>query len=342
MAFNTLAFLLGYRCGIRCRNCLWGSRLGDRETLDPSEAIAWLEQARALADVRLIGFSDGESFLYQREILVVARYAWGRHGIPCAISTNSSWATNLDRTERRLRPLHEAGLRELLLSVDDFHQEHVPLDRVRFALEAARKLGIQCTLQCIVTEHSRKLATYLEALGVSPECAKADHNGPIRATQIYCTRLGAAMKLPDSEFAPKANALSSYCSMLGPLVLAPNGDVHLCCGPAFSIQALTAGNLRREPLSAILQRAEWDSIYNALALGHGPELLATGLRDCGLEARVRSDYSTSCEACVHLLSQPGVETALRAHLEPRQGELFLKRNILAQETAESLSAMLRV
>ncbi len=342
MALNTLAFLLGYRCGVRCRSCLWGERLGDRETVDPVEACNWLEQARAIADIRLIGFSGGESFLYLRQIKEIAGFAWTRHATPCAISTNSSWALNADQATRLLAPLHALGLRELLLSVDDFHQEQVPLERVGFALAAARQLGIRCTLQCVVTETSRKLAHYLEALGVSPESARPGHEGDLRATEIYCTRLGAAAGLPPSAFAPKPGALSSYCSMLGPLVIAPHGDVHLCCGPAFSIPALTAGNLRREELKTILDRAEWDPVYNALALGHGPVQLVDCLRERGLGHWVRDDYSTSCEACVHLLSTPGVEAALREGLQPRQGELFLKRNILAQESPESLSELLLV
>jgi hypothetical protein len=225
----------------------------------------------------------------------------------------------------------------LLLSVDEFHQEHVPLERIGHALEVGQRLGIECTLQTVVTRSSRRLKSYLEELGVQ------EQSSGLRATEVFCTRMGrAATRIPASEFPPRPDALRAYCSMLGPLIIRPEGTVHLCCGPAFGIPALSAGNLRQEGLRSMMERAEWDPIFNALALSNGPERLVSVLREAGAGHLVRPGYSSSCEACHHLLSTPGVEALLRERLQPLQAELFLKRAILTQETAETLSEMVPV
>jgi hypothetical protein len=334
MPFNTLALMLGYRCNIQCRSCLWGHASGP--TIDVPEACRWVDQARETVDIRLIGFSGGESFLYLRELKAIASHCWTRYKLPCAISTNSYWALSPAQAEEMLRPLQELGLCELLLSVDEFHQEHLPLERVGNAVRAARALGISCTLQSIVTKTSRRLRDYLAELGV-------EEGDGIRVTEVFCTRMGwAATRIPASEFPIREAAMSSYCSMLGPLIFRPEGTVHLCCGPAFAIPALTIGNLRETPLSAMLERAEWDPLYNALALANGPARLADCLRQAGRGDLLREGYSSSCEACHEILSIPGVDIFLREQLEPQQAELFLKRSILNQEPAESLSAMVAV
>jgi hypothetical protein len=102
------------------------------------------------------------------------------------------------------------------------------------------------------------------------------------------------------------------------------------------------GNLREEPLGAILQRAEWDPVFNALALANGPAYLAESLRQAGRGGLLQEGYSSSCEACQTILSIPGVDVFLREQLEPQRAELFLKRTILNQEPAENLSAMVAV
>ena len=336
MAYQTLALMLGYKCNARCRCCLWGDQLGRRETIDVEEAKQWIDEARQIADVQLLGFSGGESFLYRREMLDLATYAWQKHQLQTAASTNCFWASTKQRALSILTPLAETGLRQLLLSADDFHQEHVPVGRVKNALAAARELGIVATVQCIVTNTSRKLADIREDLGIEQDSEL------VHASEIFCTRIGwAASRIPPEEFPAREKALSEYCSMLRPLIITPEGDVYLCCGPAFAIPELRAGNLRQERLKEIVERAEWNPLFAALALGNGPVHLVSHLSGNTWSPLADGTYSSSCEACFKILTTPGAATFLSGQLEPEQAQLFLKRIILEQESAEDLLAMMR-
>ncbi|MCC7157814.1 MAG: SPASM domain-containing protein [Bryobacterales bacterium] len=331
MAFHTLALMLGYRCNARCRCCLWGDELSRPDRLDVEEAKGWIDQAGELGACKRLGFSGGESFLYAREMLALSEYAHAKYQSVAVASTNAYWAKSLDKAREALLPLRQAGMGELLVSADEFHQEYVPLDNVRHALDAARALGIACTVQTIVTAHSRRLADLQQMLGLGPD-------GGIQWAEIHCTRTGwAATRIPASEFVPSDEALQSYCSMLRPIIVRPDGGVFLCCGATFAASALQAGNLRQEPLKEILERAEWDALFNSLALANGPLPVAQALG-----AAAGHLYSTSCEACQHLLSIPGAAGRARKELEPRQAELFLKRNILEQEDQKSLAELFRL
>lgn len=336
MGFTTLGLMLGYGCSARCRSCLWGESINHGPTMSVAQACSWVDQAHALGNLMLVGFSGGEPFLYQREMKAVARYACAQYGLQSVAATNCFWAITPEKTEGVLRSLHDVGMRRLLISVDDFHQEWVPLERVRNCVTAAQLLEMDCTLQCVVTASSKKLNHYLEALGVS-------RGERLFASEIPCTPVGsAATQIASSEFPVCEGIPKDYCTMLQALTVLPEGNVHLCCGPAFTVDALDAGNLNTERLDAVIEKAEWNPIFNALALGNGPCHLAAALSDEGKDDFFLPGYASSCHACNHILGQPDIATVLREKMEHQQAELFLKRTILDQVTSNRNTDVLRI
>ena len=300
------------------------------------EACKWVDQAYALGGLMIVGFSGGEPFLYLEEMKAVSEYAQERYNLPSGASTNSFWADSKNRARSVLSSLYEVGLRELLVSVDDFHQEYVPLDYVKNSVEAAKELGIHTIIQCVKTKSSHDLKYYLEALGVN----KGEN---IQASEIPCTPLGSAStRIPQDEFITYSKIPSDYCSIFRALVVNPDGSVNLCCGPAFNVKPLSAGNLHNENLEQIVERAEWNPLYNALALGNGPNLIAETLQKNGYNSLLLEKYATSCHACHHILSQSNVISILEVLLEPQREELFLKRTILDQVTDNRNSNILKI
>ena len=326
MGFATIGLMLGYRCNATCRSCLWGEQIYRKTRMGVEDACAWVDQAHALGDLRLVGFSGGEPFIYRKDMTEIMRYVHETYELPSVAVTNSFWAATPEKTRAILKPLYDLGLRQLLLSVDDFHQEYVPLERVDNCLKVAKELGIAPTVQCVVTESSKKLDDYLDALDI-----KDDED--VTSSEIPCTPIGfAASELPASEFKIRPGVPSDYCSMLQTLIVLPEGTVHLCCGPTFSDDGLVAGNLHQESLASIVERAEWDPLYNALALGNGPGCyVEKALAETGQDGFLLDGYASSCHACHHILDQPGMAETLSQALEPQRAEMFFKRTILDQE-----------
>ncbi|MCP4201198.1 MAG: radical SAM protein [bacterium] len=334
MGYTTLGLMLGYGCNARCRSCLWGDLLNRKDRMSAEDACAWVDQAYGLGELRLVGFSGGEPFVFLETMKEVMRYAKETYDLPSVAVTNAFWAKTPRAAREQLGALYDLGLRQLLLSVDDFHQEWIPLERVRNALEASRELGIAPTLQCVVTASSKKLSHYLEALGVK-------EGDEVMASEVPCAPIGFAAGLSASEFPQHSEIPCDYCSLLQTLIVRPEGSVHLCCGPAFTIPVLDVGNIREEPLEEIIERAEWNPLYNALALDNGP---GGRVKDVLAEAGElpTTGFASSCHACHHLLTRSGVAEQLEEALALQQAELFLKRTIVDQETTRRGSDILNL
>ncbi|MFA6450284.1 MAG: radical SAM protein [bacterium] len=127
--------------------------------------------------------------------------------------------------------------------------------------------------------------------------------------------------LPDSAFSfrrvstdPEAAARYDRDAPIGPFGclgpggvgyfwLDPNGDTRACCGNSniFS-SALVVGNVTREPLGAIYERALTSQLLNILARG-GPVSLAI---EAGAGDLLEGKYTHRCELCAALLADPRV------------------------------------
>lgn len=211
-------------------------------------------------------------------------------------------------------------MRRIQLSVDDFHQEHVPVERVRNALTIAQELGIKSTIVCIVSAKSRTLKDYLRDLGASP--------GPlIEVAEAPVTPVGfAATKMHPDEITRYEGVPSDFCSMLGVLNVLPDGSVQMCCGAPFSLPELKAGNAKFQDLVDIVADAEWNPVFNALALGTGPRILAEALDAEGKGEFLRKGcYGSSCDACQHIMKNKVAVEFLYRKLGERQTELYLDR-----------------
>jgi hypothetical protein len=143
--------ILSYKCQARCRHCIyacspdwkadWISE-ADLEkgmaqlqrTIRPS---AWGPDAIGLSDG--LHFTGGEPFLNFPLLLKAAEIA-SRFDIPSTfVETNSVWATDDDSTREKLRKLHDAGLKGIMISVNPFYAEYVPFENtercIRISLE---------------------------------------------------------------------------------------------------------------------------------------------------------------------------------------------------------------
>lgn len=325
MEITSIGLVLGYKCNIRCRHCLWGDTLDDKTQMAGADACDYIDQAVKLGGIREVGFTGGESFLFRTAMKEAMGHADKNYALPSFICTNSSWAKTREQALSILEGYYELGLHRLQLSIDDYHQEWVPLERVKYAVEAAIEFGIKCKMVCIVDESTKSKDDYIELLQVV-------RNELVEFLEFPVTPTGyAAERIKTSDLPSVQGIPSDTCTMLSVVNILPDGSVTLCCGAPFSMSSLTAGNLKERPLKEIIEEAQWNPVFNALAVGTGSRILAEVLHEKGEDGFLRRGcYASSCDACQHIMGNKKAVSILYHELSSRKEELYIKRKNMEQ------------
>lgn len=138
---------LSYQCNMACRHCMYACSPhwnGDWISLEALEQILGIvadkiqpapHGRRAVSLNHGLHFTGGEPFL-NVELLVQAAALARQHGLPSLfVETNGFWCRDADTTRQTLHRLKEAGMDGMLISVNPFTLERVPLERARRAVE---------------------------------------------------------------------------------------------------------------------------------------------------------------------------------------------------------------
>jgi hypothetical protein len=107
----------------------------------PLQIDAFLDEAIALETVKEVCAEGGESFRDYHLLLRFLRGATAR-GLKASALTNASWVQSRPQAEARLAELMAAGLTNLGVSTDQWHQRSVPVSRVDVLLEVCAAAGL--------------------------------------------------------------------------------------------------------------------------------------------------------------------------------------------------------
>nr|MDO8099677.1 radical SAM protein [Candidatus Njordarchaeota archaeon] len=131
-----------FRCTSRCRHCSYRSSSELAGEMALADAERYVEEAASYS-VEWIWLGGGEPFLCRKMLPSVARVA-KETGVPDVyVVTNGYWARNPAKAFRELSLLKHAGITIFSLSIDAFHQEHVPLECLKNALFAGKEVGFK-------------------------------------------------------------------------------------------------------------------------------------------------------------------------------------------------------
>lgn len=142
---NRLEFAITYRCNAHCRHCQVDEdrRASDPAVIDPGLAVRVVRQVAAAYPLHSLMTWGGEPLLYP-DIVCAIHSAAREAGIPHrSIITNAGVPRREDAFRRVARRLAESGVVGMWISVDAFHQEHIPLEVVERNVRALAEAGIE-------------------------------------------------------------------------------------------------------------------------------------------------------------------------------------------------------
>ena len=142
-----IEFVVTYACTGRCKHCSEGEHSACGERIDPSVAAEAVRRIASEYAIKTVMTFGGEPLLCPdavEKIMLTAKEL----SIPRRqVITNGYFSNDAEKIKAMASRLAECGVNDLLLSVDAFHQETIPLDVVRLFAKAAKAYGIPTRLQ---------------------------------------------------------------------------------------------------------------------------------------------------------------------------------------------------
>lgn len=300
--FSNLEIVVTSSCNIKCRHCIYDCQSTNCEKLSKSVIKDLIKQAATLNNFRSVVFTGGEAFL-EYKTLVESIALCTELGLESSVVTNGFWAHNSHVTKHKLKQFK--GLRTLNVSTDSFHQEFVPVYRIRHIIEACHDLGIKCVVRfSYLNDPASELGIIKEQL--------SGLDGLYTISAMPVAPFGRAVRLIDDFCFYKYDPYGIPCCGADDPVIDSNGDAKVCPGGLFSHpdnSLLKVGNIFNETLESIMNSTNRNPIAQMLRL-YGPGGLVYLVRKQALKEGVSftlpkaEEAKDLCSLCKIIITDP--------------------------------------
>ena len=303
MSLRSLYLLPTNYCSLNCAHCAIQDKTIPRYDLDMSVVEQLIHDAPKQQFSISVISGGGEPMAVDESVLCRILHASSKENLLPKMTTNSYWATSVEEACCRLKPLVENGLKHLVISISESHQEFVKLDNILTAVNAAKSLHLKCELYLttlnIKTNPLQSIVQYFTLHGQSL---------PYIHSEYYYIPFGNAetnFDLSEFQLTDVAN-LNAPCPSAGNnICVHPTGAVTFCAMVfALHIKALHIGNIYRDNLADIMKRTENSRLMQWLAV-HGIVALKEAVEQ-NTDIRFPDKYVNICHLCCNMLRHPEV------------------------------------
>ena len=144
---NKIEFVVTYACTGRCKHCSEGEHAPCGERINPQVAAKAVRKIAEVYDIKTVMTFGGEALLYTDAVYAIMTAAKELNIPKRQVITNGYFSKNAKKIREVAELLSACGVNDLLLSVDAFHQETIPLEIVKTFAAEAKKLGLPLRLQ---------------------------------------------------------------------------------------------------------------------------------------------------------------------------------------------------
>lgn len=133
---NRIEFLITLACTGRCKHCSEGDHTNAGCHIDGDAAAEMVRRVAERHNIESLMTFGGEPLLYPDEVYKIHNAARDMKIPKRQLITNGFFTRDIDRIQTVAGMLAECGVTDILLSVDAFHQETIPLEPVMAFAEA--------------------------------------------------------------------------------------------------------------------------------------------------------------------------------------------------------------
>ena len=142
---NRIEFVVTMACTGKCKHCSQGEHKGS-ESIKKRVAADAVKKIAAEYNIESVMTFGGEPLLFPDTVCEIHKAATEMNIPKRQLITNGYFSKDYDKIRCVAEKLYESGVNELLLSVDAFHQETIPLEFVKAFASAVREKGVTLKL----------------------------------------------------------------------------------------------------------------------------------------------------------------------------------------------------
>lgn len=254
LKIERIEFIMTYQCTGRCAHCSMGGSIGTNpggcSHVDGDKsagAVKWLAEHYSVGSVMTFG---GEPLMYADDVCAIHKAAMDA-GIPKRqMITNGYFSNDPARIKSVAEDLAAAGVNDVLISVDAFHQQRIPVEPVKEFAAAIKDAGVSARISpawLVNREHVNPYNARTEELLAGFELPVGSGNDIFMAGNAI-DNLADYYPAPRLDMADKCGSMPYTAPLtdIGSISIAPNGDVEAC--------SFVIGNIYREHISDIVAR----------------------------------------------------------------------------------------
>ena len=144
---NKIEFVVTDACTGRCKHCSQGDHSAHGESIAPKIAADAVRKIAAEYNIQTVMTFGGEPLLCPDAVCAIMETATELNILRRQVITNGFFSRDVAKIRLVAERLFASGVNDLLLSVDAFHQETIPLDVVRLFAKEAVSCGVPMRLQ---------------------------------------------------------------------------------------------------------------------------------------------------------------------------------------------------
>ncbi len=134
---NRMEFVVTWACTGKCKHCSEGDHAVSGKSLDEKAAVRAVREVADVFGIESLMTFGGEPLLQWKTVCSIHAAARESKISSREIITNGYFTKDMDVMRTAVHELGQSGINGLLLSVDAFHQETIPIEAVQQFAEAA-------------------------------------------------------------------------------------------------------------------------------------------------------------------------------------------------------------
>lgn len=142
-----IEFVITDACTGKCKHCSEGDHKLSGESIDPAIAADSVRRICEKYAIKTVMVFGGEPLLYPQTVYKIISTAKELDIPRRQVITNGYFSKSEEKIREVAKTLYASGVNDLLLSVDAFHQETIPLPVVKKFAREAKNCGIPIRLQ---------------------------------------------------------------------------------------------------------------------------------------------------------------------------------------------------